>query len=67
MPLDTPVVIQVFSKSGSLVTIAQCDYNSLDSEEPKIKAVCVKKGLTYRVIVPHTPFSLVKFLETHNA
>ena len=64
MPLSTPVVFEIFSKSGSLVTIAQCDYDSISREEPLIKEACTKKGYTFRLVLPHTPYSLVKFLET---
>jgi hypothetical protein len=64
MPLSTPIVFEIFSKSGSLVTIAQCDYDSLSREEPLVKEACAKKGYTLKLVLPHTPYSLVKFLET---
>jgi hypothetical protein len=67
MPLNTPVIFQIFSKSGNSIALAQCDYNELESVEPRIKEACVKKNLTYKMTVPHTTYSLLKFLETANA
>jgi hypothetical protein len=65
MSLATTVIFQIFNKDGSLLTIGQCDYDHTDRIEPKVKAACDKKGLTYKITLPHTPYSLVKFLETY--
>ena len=67
MPLNTPVIFQIFSKSGNPIALAQCDYNELDTVETKIKEACVKKHFTYKMTVPHTSYSILKFLETTNA
>ena len=60
---DTPCVIQIFSKSGNLLTVGTCNYNDIDQYAEKIKDRCKTKEYTYKITVPHTPYSLLKWLE----
>jgi hypothetical protein len=58
----TPTIIQVFSKSGNLLTSCVVEYEHIDEALEAIENQLDFLGYTYKVSIPHTLESLQTWL-----
>lgn len=61
--ISTPATIQILSPSGILLTSCVVEYAHIDETLKRIEPLCALRGYSHRVMIPHTPDSLISWLK----